>query len=212
MSQRFNRILVGDWETTGIPDPFNLEPYVTGPQGIQCGMAVVEDIYDTWEIVDEFQMTLKWLGPDKDVADPDLPGMTWNEGAYRIHGMSKTYLREMPHPEDMASPYRKFLSKSFSPGEPMLFCGHNPSFDMYFNYQFILFSGLVDDASIRFHHRLLDTFTAGLFALGLANSDELFEAAGCPPRSDHNAMEDVRHTVQAARFITQQLGGIPIPQ
>lgn len=203
--------MIGDWETTGIPDPYNLEPYSTGPQGIQFAAAFVTDIYSSWEIVDEFTMTLRWLGPDENVPEPELPGLTWDEKAYQIHRMSKTFLRDKPTPEEMASPFSKFIFKNVSRGSPILFGGHNPQFDQYFNHQFMLMSGLVNETDIRFHHRMLDSFTAGFFKTGMTNSDDLFKLAGCPTRTSHNAMEDVRHTVRALRFITRELGGIPIP-
>lgn len=202
---KFRKALVLDWETTGIPDPFSTEPFLTGPQGIQVGACIVDDVAHDWEIVDEFQATIRWLGPDPELkTQPELPGLTWDEKAFEIHGLSRPSLRDKPRPEELASPFRNFLTRHFNSYTKIVLCGQNPDFDRYFTNQFLLFADLLNDPSIKFSHRMLDSFTAGFFAFGCTHSDELFKLVSNVKRDKHGALEDARLTVEAFRAIAQK--------
>jgi len=197
--KKFAKVLVGDWETSGLPDD---EPrFDYGPQGIQMGFCVVEDPYDRWEIVDEFRADVKWLGTTQQY-EGEHCHLTWSPEAERVHGISQASLLTKPHPEVIAGGLIPILQRHWV-GEKIIFAGHNPWFDLYFTKQFLWFAGV--SREVRLDHRMLDSSTLGFFTLGIANSDDLFLATSGSRRGKHDALEDARLTVGAFRELTKHI-------
>ena len=202
--KKFNKVLIGDWESSGLIDwnkPINFEE---GPQGLQVGLCVVEDPYGAWEIVDEFEATVGWLGPvpGQPQRQVEYPGLTWSAQAQHVHGLSVSSVLDKPHPMMICSYLEPFLKTHFG-SEKIVFGGHNPSFDMYFNRQLLHMGEKIN--TIRFDHRTLDSNTLGFFLLGAHNSDELFRAVCGVDRGKHGALEDARLTVKSFKALSDEV-------
>lgn len=77
-----------------------------------------------------------------------------------------------------------------------MFLGHNIDFDIKFTKQL-----LGDfDIPLNKHHVQLDTSGTGMIALGIFKSDQLFEALGFEKRGEHNALQDVKMTLETCKI------------
>jgi DNA polymerase III epsilon subunit-like protein len=192
--------LVIDWETTGIHQqevPWNA--YLDGPQGIELGAIVVE--LPDFTTINETVTRVRFLGTAHGVSygGPTHENLTWSDEAERVHGISVTDLINEPTPSEAADKLVRFVLQSTRIEDPqkspIMVCGHNPAGDMYYLRQ-LLFLGS-KERGLRFHHRMLDSFTLGYMMLGTKSSNDLFEQVSGVVRDKHNALQDARLTRDA---------------
>lgn len=201
MRSPLTRALVTDWETTGLRDelvPFH--NYVEGPQGIEVG-AVVVNLSD-WQPIASYTSRIRFLGYHAGVRYGAYERLTWSEQAQKIHGLSPGDLETAPTPAEVAEEFLRFLKKHFS-DDPILFCAHNPQGDRYYTNQLMFFGGV--QGNVRFHHRMLDSFTAGMLAFGAESSDQLFSLTSDIEREQHSALEDAMLCARAMRAAVNRM-------
>ena len=196
--------VVVDWETTGLRNhktPHLL--YLEGPQGIEIGATLVwlPDV----EVIAEFSSRVRFLGVHAGISygGPRHEGLTWDADAERIHGIKVTDLMKEQHPSVVAEDFVNFVKNNGGIDDPhktpVMFCGHNPDGDYHYTRQLLYLGGL--ENGLRFHHRMIDTFSLGYFVLGVKSSNELFERVSGIKREIHSALEDSRLTTAALRTI-----------
>lgn len=174
-----------DWETSGYSYPNYAEKH----QGISVGAAVVElktlEIAETWYREIQFDET-KYL---------------WDEGAEKIHGVSRAHLAQHGVTQEQAALELANLVVKYWFNQPVMIIGHNPNFDVAFTRQLLEPFGVMFEVFFR----LIDTSAAGVILYGTPYSDDIFKLAGLPDRGAHNALEDVLMTLEAIRVMRQQL-------
>lgn len=203
--------VVVDWETSGLREQrVPSINYLDGPQGIEIGATLV--YLPEFDPIAEFSSRMKFIGKHQGIAygGPIHESLTWSVEAERIHGMTIGDLKNEPHPKDVAANFANFIlinAKIDDPHKvPIMFCGHNPDGDFYMTRQMLYFGGM--ENSIRFHHRMIDSFSLGYFVLGTKSSNDLFERTSGVKRGIHSAMEDSRLTTVALRTIYNLCQGI----
>jgi DNA polymerase III epsilon subunit-like protein len=171
-----------DWETSGSAWG---EDSSVDYQGVSFG-AVVFDLA-TFEVVDTLYREIKF----------DESKYKWTAGAEKIHGLSREHLAANGvSSEDAAVDLMTFFTKYFAPDEMVFVIGHHCEFDEAFSRQLLEPHGIMYKAFTR-----LDTAGAGLINFGIHKSNDLFDFLGLPPRTTHNALEDIVLTVQAAKMM-----------
>lgn len=196
--------LVIDWETSGLREvkvPYLA--YLEGPQGIEIGATLV------WlpevEEIGTFTRRIRFIGSHRGIqygADA-YKNLTWSEDAEQIHGMKTTDLLKESSPAVVAEEFVSWVKTNTGITDPyktpIMFCGHNPEGDMYMTRQLLFLAGL--ENHLRFHHRMLDTFSLGYLVLGTKSSSELFYRVSGVKRNFHSAMQDSMLTTHALRTI-----------
>lgn len=122
----------------------------------------------------------------------------WSPSAERIHGLTQEYLAEngVDYESGFAT-FCEFLVKHFDPSRAITLGGHNVStFDRHFMIRFFEHN----DAAIQLSGHAVDSYTLGKVLLNCNNSNELFEQVGID-RDTHNALEDARASLKAARLV-----------
>ena len=202
MKQDFG--LVVDWETTGLLDQeVPWLNYLEGPQGIDIGAILVS--LPRFEPIAEFTSRVCFLGTANGISHggPRYEKLTWSLEAERIHGLSVSALKSEPAPSDVADRFVKFIKSNAGIDDPnkqpIMICGHNPTGDAYCTRQLLYLGGM--ERKIRFHHRMLDSFSLGYLVYGTKSSDELFEHTSGIKREIHSAIEDARLTLHAFQKI-----------
>jgi hypothetical protein len=173
----FSRILVVDWETSGLLSEIDPPVYAVGPQGIELGAAVVDT--SSWTMVGDFSCRVRFQ-----------PGMHWSEAAERIHGISRTEASSGPGPTAALDLFDTFLSEFFSREYPILLGGQNPWFDRWFTHQLFWLAGHQTGFPWKFHSRMLDTFSLGYLRWGCTTGDELYQRVCGIRRQRHSAHQD----------------------
>jgi hypothetical protein len=183
----FKYILGMDCETSGIGNAGTvLQPYYSKNgyyQTVSWGLAVIDST--SFKIVDKLYVEIKWNGES-----------LWDAKAEAVHGLSKEYLEDNGVTEEEAVVIiGNFIIKWFGPA--YISClGHNvATFDIPF---------LIDlfhrfDMQLKLSHRHYDTNTLALVCTDNYNSDDFFEAMDLPARGKHNALEDLKYEITAAR-------------
>ena len=110
MTYKYNRVLVIDTETSGLPDSTKNQLYYVGPQILQLGCCLVEDPYNSWTVVDEFEISMCWVG-DENPKIVWYPHLTWSEQAEQVHGLTKEFISKELHPQLAAHKFNNFLKK-----------------------------------------------------------------------------------------------------
>ncbi len=186
-----------DWETSGATwGGDSSKEY----QGLSFG-AIVFNASD-FSPVEELYRVIKFK-PDR---------YKWSPEAEAIHGMSVDFLeRTGISQEDAAVDLAELILKYWGPDSKVMLLGHNTEFDRRFTNQ--LLNSIEIEFSVeketqlsswvQVHHVVLDTSSLGFITLGLYKSDLLFEKIGFEARGDHNALDDVRMTLQTAAAIKQ---------
>lgn len=195
MRQEFG--LVIDWETTGLrPHDTPWRAYLEGPQGIEIGV-VLTTLPDVTPI-GEFVSRVRFLGSAHGISygGPRYENLTWSDEAQGVHGIAANDLIREPTPAEVSEKLIRFILDTTgikdAQKHPLMICGHNPAGDAYSLRQ-LLFLGLCEQ-KLRFHHRMIDSFTLGYALLGAKNSNDLFEAVSGVVRGTHNALQDARLT------------------
>jgi DNA polymerase III epsilon subunit-like protein len=192
--------LVIDWETSGLPDQaVPWRTYLEGPQGIEIGAILVR--LPEFEPVDEFTSRVQFLGTAHGLARglPLYENLTWDVKAERVHGITPANLLDAPHPSIISEQLINWIKVNGATEQPLMLCGHNPSFDQYYTRQLLFIGG--KERQIRLHHRMVDSFTLGYLLYGSKSSDDLFRRISSVSRKIHSAIEDARLTLDALRTI-----------
>jgi DNA polymerase III epsilon subunit-like protein len=196
--------VVVDWETTGIRQHETSSlTYMDGPQGIEIGAILVE--LPKFDPIAEFSSRVRFLGQAHGIAygGPRYEGLTWSDEAETIHGISVNDLVSAPTPQEVSNRFVRFVLDNAGIDDPrktpIMVCGHNPAGDAYCVRQLLFLAG--DETKIRFHHRMIDSFTLGYMLLGTKSSNELFKLVSDVTRGTHNALQDARLTLAAFRHM-----------
>ena len=190
----FDLTMACDAETTGIAfgaiDPTHDEKTGEKFQAISFGF-IIANVH-TLQPIDELYVEIK-----------HDPTYTWSEGAYKVHGLSQEYLEANGMSRlEAGHKIADFIEKYFGPIDQirkLCLLGHNvATFDRYFLIDLLQECGRVP----QFGNRHIDTLSLGIVTLGAFSSDELFEMLGMTrDPANHNALQDTRHALKAARMI-----------
>lgn len=171
-----------DWETTGSDWEYKFSTHKY--QGITLGM-VIFDFANLMPIADKY-IEFKF----------DSEKFIWTKEAEAIHGLSIEYLRQngLSREEGLVQ-VLEFLLKWFGPDPVIPVLGHNVEFDIAFMQE------LFQSHELHFKpaHRKFDTASISQVLFGNSRSDFLFDTLGLDKRGLHNALDDAKLTLEAAR-------------
>lgn len=183
----FDKFLVMDAETSGIAfdsaDPsFHVETQ-RYYQSVSWGLIVADS--ETLKPIDELYVEIQ-----------HDPKYLWNDGAERVHGLSREYLADKGLPEIKAvEEIGSFVFDHFGEADRVPCAGHNvSSFDIYFMRSLLTPYEIMFETGSRF----IDTNSIGFACYGTYNSDDLFSLMGVN-RSSHNALEDSHACLKTIR-------------
>lgn len=200
----FDFILAIDCETTGLC--FSSDSPVYNPdtgerhQAVSWGVIVVDAT--TLEPIEELYVEIAWnqhsIKARKE--DPDF-----GTRAERVHGLTYDYLdANGMAEEDAVAEIVNLILKYWGPTTSIVTLGHNVHmFDLPFLRDMCRRNGI----ELRLNNRHVDTNSVGFVNWQTYNSDQLFELLGNEVREEHNALDDIRMTLQAAqvsRLVFQQ--------
>lgn len=171
-----------DWETSG----YSIPSYASEHQGISFG-ALIFDI-STFEIVETLYLEVKF--------DPKYK---WDEGAERIHGLSREYLEANGVTQREAATQLATMILKYIGTDKIVALGHRVFFDIEFTNQ--LMASV--DFELSWDPIKIDSASIALSFLGVNKSDELFELMGMPARNSHDALEDIVFTIESIRQVKQ---------
>lgn len=185
----FKYLMAFDFETSGLVKGGNSNNPVRNDKEeyqIVSGGFVIADS-ETLKPVDELYIEIKWNGVSK-----------WTKGAERIHGLSIEHLDEHGMTEEEAVlVIANFFMKYFGDRQLNLL-GHNiASFDIPFLRDLFGKFGV----PLKISQRYNDTNSLGFITFESYTSDELFDLLGMEHRSTHNALDDAKMSLEAARLI-----------
>ena len=166
-----------DWETSG----YSLPDYAREHQGISFG-AIVFDVRKL-EPVEELYREIKFN-----------PRYRWEAGAERVHGLSQAHLEQGVEQAEAAAGFCNLIIKYFGTDAIMLL-GHRVHFDLAFTKQ--LTESI--DVSLEYHPTTIDTASIATILMEMSKSEDIFQTLGMPPRRQHNALEDIRNTLESVR-------------
>lgn len=184
----FDYLCVIDTETSGMS--YNTLDPSAGYQIVSVGAIIVDA--NTLEEVDSLYLECKWNGAS-----------TWSDGAEKVHGLSRAHLdANALDEEEFIATLAEWLYSYYPPdGNPqqraIKFAGQNiRSFDHYF------IKNLFDKYSLplRTGSRFVDTSSIGYAVFGCYDSNELFRLVGNDDRTNHNALDDARKSLDAIRM------------
>lgn len=172
-----------DWETSGSTwGGKSWEDY----QGVSFGAAVFHT--DTFEIIDTRYVEIKF----------DSEKYGWSAEAEKIHGLSREHLEANGiSSEEAAVELVQFIMQYFGSNPEIIFLGHNANYDIEFTKQLLEPHGLMFNIA----NIMYDTCGVSFATTGYHRSDDMFHFLGLPERSQHNALEDVIYTIEAAKRI-----------
>lgn len=188
----FKYILAADCETSGMV--FNADDPSFDPKNGTEYQAV------SWGLIVADSTTLKPVDTLYVEIQHD-PKYAWNDGAQKVHGMSREYLAKNGMPmEEAVEQIASLILKYWGPSSPVSMLGHNVmTFDLPFLRRTLRSQGI----EVRFANRHVDTNSIGFTVLETHNSDDLFEAVGLVARDphNHNALVDASNALETARRI-----------
>lgn len=198
----FEYVLAVDCETTGLcfKNPDNDESPVYNPttgerhQALSWGFIVARA--DDFSTVEELYLEVKW---NEESLQQRLNNPSFGVGAEKVHGLTFQYLEENGISEEEAVlRIGELILKYFGPENAIKLLGHNVHlFDLAFLRDLFKRHGI----PLKFGNRHYDTNSAAFMTFKTWNSDELFEQVGFDARNDHNALDDIKMTLEAARVI-----------
>lgn len=171
-----------DWETSG----YSVPNYAERHQGIAFG-ALIYDISDL-SIIETMYREIQF--------DPKY---IWDEGAEKVHGLTREHLAVHGVPQQQAALELAELIFKYLGNDKIVALGHRVFFDIEFTNQ------LMDsvDFALSWDPIKVDSAAIALTFLGVTKSDELFDMMGMPPRGDHNALEDIVYTLESVRAVRE---------
>lgn len=172
-----------DWETSG----YSVPNYAKAHQGISFG-ALIFDMSDL-SIVKTLYLEIKF----------DSSKYTWDEGAEKIHGLSREHLDKYGVTQTQAAEQLASLVLQHIGTDKIVALGHRVFFDIAFTDQ------LMESIGFEFNWDpiKIDSAAIALTFLGINRSDELFDIMGMPPRGQHNAEEDIIFTLSSIKRIKE---------
>lgn len=190
----FKKILAADCETTGVcirnDDPIYRESNGERHQALSWGFIVADA--DTLEPIEELYLEVKWNEESKRQRDKDPKFGSFAEG---IHGLTFDHLEKHGMEEEEAvTEIANLIVKHFALS-PISILGHNVEFDRS-HLRSLMRRYSID---VPFAQRNVDTFSLGMVCWDAFDSNELFDIVSGETREAHNAMEDIRLTLEAAR-------------
>lgn len=174
-----------DVETSGVIRPGTEKPGEKPSQCISIALLVIDT--KTLDEVDSYYSTIRF----------DPTRFDWSTRAEAVHGLSQAALANAPDMATVARQLVTIIQRWLPPQDKKLFLGHNPSFDQSFTLQLMAEIG----ESLQFIHRALDGFSYGFAAFGLENSDEHFDYMNVDRSGAHNALDDIRLSVEMLREV-----------
>lgn len=189
----FKYILALDSETTGLNFDSKM-PIDKGHQAVSWGFIVAES--ETLKTVEELYVEIKLNNKSKQILAEDP---TFNVRASAIHGLTTDHLNKHGIEEEQAViQIATLILKYWGPMNRINCLGHNiASFDIPFLKS--MFRRHQVDISISSRH--CDSNSIGFCTVGSFVSDDFFSTMGCDDRSEHNALEDARMSLESCRRV-----------
>lgn len=188
----FQYLLAFDCETTGLA--FNTDDPSIGHQPVSWGLIVADA--ETLKPIEELYVEIKWNEESKKRRQENP---SFGKKAEQIHGLTYEYLEQNGISEEEAVvQILNLIVKHWGTDVSVRTLGHNgTTFDLPF------FRAMLrrHDFELKFGNRHYDTNTVGFVNFGTYTSDDLFDAVGFDTRENHNALEDARMALEAARII-----------
>jgi len=188
----FKHVLAMDSETTGLD--FRADDPSDGHQPISWGIIVADTV--TFEPIEELYLEIKWnaISIQSRKKDP-----TFGKKAEEIHGLTKSHLDENGVTEEEAViQIANLIIKYWGPNNAIATLGHNvATFDM----PFLRAMFRRHDIPLRFTNRHFDSNSLGLGTVGAFTSNSLFDTMGFDERTDHNALDDCKMSLDSFRII-----------
>lgn len=194
----FKYILALDCETTGlcfsVDHPTNNPKTGERHQAVSWGLVVLDS--ETLEQVDELYVEVQWNESSKQQREDDPKFGTFAE---KIHGLTRAHLEQHGVSEEEAIELIwGMMGKYWGPDSVICCLGHNVHlFDLDFFKDMFRRHGV----PLKFGNRHLDTNSIGWAAFETYTSDQLFELIGFDARGAHNALDDIKMTIAAAKAV-----------
>jgi DNA polymerase III epsilon subunit-like protein len=121
----------------------------------------------------------------------------WSDGAEKIHGLSREYLKEHGvSREEALTDLLSLILEYIGADSKIFFLGHNVDFDIDFTMQLCRDF----DITIEAHHVKLETSGAGFICIGKYKSNDVFEFfTGKVRDGSHNALHDSLMALETVR-------------
>lgn len=162
-------------------------------QALSWGIMIVDAA--TFEVKEEVYIPVKWNDESKRQRKENP---RFGSKAEKVHGLTFEYLEEHGIDEvDAVVQIGKLIAKYFGTDNAVKILGHNVMFDMQFLRELFQRYGI----NIKFGTRIFDSNSLSFGTVGAWNSDDLFSTMGFKHRESHNALEDIKLTVEMFRII-----------
>lgn len=192
----FEKILAMDCETTGLCFKNDSPVYKpkTGERHQTVSWGIIVADAATLKPIDELYVEIKW---NKESIRQREENPKFGTFAENIHGLSKSYLDETAGTEeDAVLQIGDLILKHWGPTNSIVTLGHNVHL---FDLPFLRDMFNRHNVSLNFGNRHVDTNSVGFVNWNTFNSDDLFSLLGFEKRGNHNALEDVKQALEAAR-------------
>lgn len=185
-------VLGMDCETTGI----NFDSYQPskGHQAISWGFLVIDA--RTLKVIEELYLEIKW---NKEMKAKRKADSNFGKKAESVHGLTYDYLEENGITEkEAATQIANLIYKYWGPNNTISSLGANTvKFDMDFLMTLLNKYGIEP----RIAARHVDSHSIGFATVGSFSTDEFFDTMGLDQRDKHNALEDIKMTLEAIRRV-----------
>jgi DNA polymerase III epsilon subunit-like protein len=188
----FEHILAIDCETTGLN--FNGDDASDGHQAVSWGVIVANST--TFKPVEELYVEIRWNEQSKANRQTDPK---FGTRAEKVHGLSFDYLEKNGKTEaEAVELLGNLIIKYWGVENCIHTLGHNVHlFDMPFLRAMFRRHAI----PLKFGNRHLDSSSLSFGTLGAFNSDDMFKTMGFDQRKEHNALDDIRMTLETYRTI-----------
>jgi hypothetical protein len=185
-------VLGMDCETTGI----NFDSYQPskGHQAVSWGFLVIDA--RTLKVIEELYLEIKW---NKEMKAKRKADPFFGKKAESVHGLTYDYLEENGITEkEAATQIANLIYKYWGPNNTISSLGANTvKFDMDFLMTLLNKYGIEP----RIAARHVDSHSIGFATVGSFSTDEFFDTMGLDQRDKHNALEDIKMTLEAIRRV-----------
>lgn len=194
-----SHVLAIDCETTGLcfksdnPVRRTLEDgSLEEHQAVSWGFVVAKT--DNLKPVEELYVKIKW---NDSCIEQREKNKKYGKRAEEIHGLTIDHLEDHGITEEEAVvKIGSMILKYWGPETNIRLLGHNvATFDMWFLRDLFRRHGV----ELKFSNRQVDTSSAGFVNFESYTSDQLFDACGLDARKTHNALDDAKMALTAAR-------------